>query len=332
MNLSRLTPRPLLGTHQLVVIAPGYLSMLKSLLTGLDCVVEVANDGRSVLDLVRRRDPDLLLLGTDVPGINGFDLCAAVKSAPASRWLPVIIVAARTRTDDHQRSLDAGADDVLTKPISHIELRARVRSLLRLKSMYDGLDDVDRVIFTLAAAVEAKDNYTEAHTERVALTSRALGERLDLGGAELDALYGGGKIHDIGKLGVPDRILMKPGPLDAEEMTLMRLHPVIGEEIVSPLRSAAALRTIIRHHHEHFDGSGYPDQLVGEQIPLLARVVAICDAYDALVSDRPYRAGRTPEEAIAVLREGAGSQWDRRLVEIFTGNVVQLHERLRNTV
>ena len=329
MNLPGLTTRPAAGVQQLVVIAPGYLSMLKSLLGGLDCVVEVAKDGRSVLELVRTRAPDLLLLGTDVPGVNGFDLCAAVKSAPASRWLPIIIVAARTRTDDHQRSLDAGADDVLTKPISHVELRARVRSLLRLKSMYDGLDDVDHVIFSLAVAVEAKDNYSEAHTERVALTSRALGESLALGSADLNALYGGGKIHDIGKLGVPDQILLKPGPLTETEMTLMQAHPVIGEDIIRPLRSATALRAIIRHHHEHYDGGGYPDRLAGESIPILARVVSICDAYDAMVSDRPYRAGRSQAEAIAVLKQGSGTQWDPRLVEIFAGRVVALHDRLR---
>lgn len=317
--------------QQRVLIAPGYLSMLKSLLRGLECEIEVAADGSAVLDLVRLRAPDLLLLGTDVPGINGFDLCAAVKATPSVPWLPVIIVAARTRIDDHQRSLDAGADDVLTKPISHVELRARVRSLLRLKSMHDSLDDTDRVIFSLAAAVEAKDNYTEAHTERVALTSRALGESLDLDGPDLDALYSGGKIHDLGKLAVPDQVLLKPGPLTEAELVLIRAHPVTGEDIIRPLRSATALRAIVRHHHERYDGGGYPDGLAGQAIPLLARIVAICDSYDAMTSDRPYRAGRTQAEALAALKAGAGTQWDPELVRIFTGRVVALHDRLRPT-
>ena len=176
--------------------------------------------------------------------------------------------------------------------------------------------DSEHVVFALAAAAEAKDAYTESHTLRVANTAVHLGTRLGLQESDLVALYRGGLIHDIGKIGVPDAILRKPGPLNAEEERQMRAHPVIGENIVRPLTSVADTLTIIRHHHERFDGGGYPDGLCGHKIPLLARIVSVCDAYDALASDRPYRARRNPEEAIETLMRGAGQQWDRELVSL----------------
>lgn len=176
--------------------------------------------------------------------------------------------------------------------------------------------DSEHVIFALAAAAEAKDAYTETHTQRVANTAVHLGTRLGLQESDLVALYRGGLIHDIGKIGVPDAILRKPGTLNAEEERQMRAHPVIGESIVRPLPSVADTLAIIRHHHERFDGGGYPDGLCGHKIPLLARIVSVCDAYDALASDRPYRARRNPEEAIETLMRGAGQQWDRELVSL----------------
>jgi putative two-component system response regulator len=176
--------------------------------------------------------------------------------------------------------------------------------------------DPEQVIFAVAAAAEAKDAYTESHTRRVANTALHLGTRLGLQESDLVALYRGGLIHDIGKIGVPEAILLKPGPLNAEEERQMRAHSVIGESIVKPLPSAADILTIIRHHHERFDGGGYPDGLAGHKIPLLARIVSVCDGYDALASDRPYRARRNPEEAIETLMRGAGQQWDRELVSL----------------
>src|ERR1700704_3580156 len=174
----------------------------------------------------------------------------------------------------------------------------------------------EQLIFALAAVAEAKDQFTGRHPKRVAGTAWRLGRRLGLQESDLVALYRGGLIHDIGKIGVPDAILLKPGPLNAEEERQMRAHPVIGESIVKPLSSAASTLTIIRHHHERFDGGGYPDGLVGYKIPLLARIVSVCDAYDALASDRPYRVRRTPDEAHETLMRGAGQQWDRELVSL----------------
>ena len=176
--------------------------------------------------------------------------------------------------------------------------------------------DPERLIFALAAAAEARDAFNESHTQRVANTALQLGSRLGLQESDLAALYRGGLIHDIGKIGVPAAILLKPGPLNAEEERQMREHPVIGESIVKPLPSAADVLAIIRHHHERFDGGGYPDGLAGYKIPLLARIVSVCDAYDAMANDRPYRARRNSEEAMETLMRGAGQQWDRELVSI----------------
>jgi HD-GYP domain-containing protein (c-di-GMP phosphodiesterase class II) len=176
--------------------------------------------------------------------------------------------------------------------------------------------DPEEVIFALAAAAEAKDACNERHTRRVANNARRVGARLGLPESDLVALYRGALVHDIGKMGVSAVILLKPGPLNAEEERQMREHPVIGERIVRPIPSAADILGIVRHHHERFDGGGYPDGLAGHKIPLLARIVSVCDAYDALTIDRPYRSRRKPEEAIETLMRGAGQQWDRELVSI----------------
>jgi HD-GYP domain-containing protein (c-di-GMP phosphodiesterase class II) len=177
------------------------------------------------------------------------------------------------------------------------------------------------VIFSLAAAVEAKDSFTEKHTRRVGESARLIGELMRLPESDLDALYRGGIIHDIGKIGIPDAILLKAGPLEVEEQITMHAHPLIGEGILTPLHSGTNLRPIVRHHHERFDGTGYPDRLRGEQIPRLARIVSVCDAYDALVNDRPYRPGIAPEEAIEVLHRGAGTQWDPEVVRLFGSQI-----------
>jgi putative two-component system response regulator len=259
-----------------------------------------------------------------MPGMDGYEVVKRIKASPASRLLPVVMITSLDRTADRVRALESGADDYMTKPVDRVELVARVRSALRLKSVYDSLDSAEQVIFALAAAVEAKDPYTEAHTHRVAEAARRIGERLGLSASDLDTLYRGGLIHDIGKIGIPDAVLLKPGPLDAEELMTMHLHPIIGENIVAPLRSGAGLLPIIRNHHEHYDGNGYPDRLVGPRIPRLARIVSVCDAFDALVNDRPYRQRKSRDEAISVLRDGARHQWDPEVVDVFVSDIPML--------
>ena len=300
------------------------LELLSDYLAAADCQVITAQEGHAALAIIERSEPDLVLLDVMMPGLDGFEVCRRIKADPRHRLLPVCLVTSMNQSHDRLQGLEAGADDFIVKPVDRVELVARVRSLLRLKMVYDRLDDAQHVILSLARAVEAKDRSTESHTERVGRAARSLGAAAGIKGELLEDLSLGGVIHDIGKIGVPDALLLKPGPLTPDEVVLMRTHVLIGEEIVRTLRFARGLLPIVRHHHERWDGRGYPDGLRGEDIPLPARIVAVCDAYDSMISDRPYRRAFSPAHAVEVLRQGAGSQWDARLVELFLDQVVEL--------
>jgi putative two-component system response regulator len=293
--------------------------LIEACLSGVECEVRTAADGPSALAAMELKAPDLVLLDVQMPGMDGYEVCRRIKQNPTWQLVPVVMITALDRTTDRVEALEAGADDYMSKPVERVELVARVRSALRLKAVYDSLDSAERVIFTLANAVEARDPHTEAHTQRVATSARRIGQLLGLPERVLDTLYRGGLIHDIGKIGVPDSILLKPGPLDEVEAAAMRAHTEIGADIVSPLRTGEELIPIIRHHHEHFDGSGYPDGLRGDDIPLAARIVAACDAYDAMVNDRPYRRGLSAGEAAERLTRGSGRQWDPNVVAAILG-------------
>jgi putative two-component system response regulator len=295
--------------------------LIAAYLSGIDCEIRLAEDGRTALDIIETSLPDLVLLDVQMPDMDGYEVCRRIKSMPRGRLVPVVMITALNEAHDRISALEAGADDFMSKPVERAELVARVRSALRLKALYNTLDSAEQVIFSLAAAVEAKDAFTERHTQRVGESARYLGRRIGLPEFALDALYRGGVIHDIGKIGVPDSILLKPGPLNEAETARMREHVAIGEAIVRPLQSAASLLPIIRHHHERYDGRGYPEGLRGRAIPRLARIVALCDSFDALVNDRPYRPRLSTEEAVARLHAGAGAQWDPEMVEIFTGEI-----------
>ena len=299
-------------------------ALVEAFLADLDCRLQSAENGPEALAAIEKEAPDLVLLDVQMPGMDGYEVCRRIKAMPRGRLLPVVMLTALDHANDRVLALEAGADDFMSKPVDRVELVARVRSALRLKSVYDTLDSAEQVIFTLAAAVEAKDKYTEKHTHRVAETARQVGVKMGLPEHALDALYRGGIIHDIGKIGVPDAVLLKPGPLTADELQVMRAHAIIGESIVRPLRSGTNLLPIIRNHHEHFDGGGYPDGLTGRAIPRLARIVSVCDAYDALVTDRPYRKARSVDEAISTLLGGAGTQWDPEVVNVMVGELSNL--------
>ncbi len=296
---------------------PANRQLVQAYLAGLDCEVRLAEDGASALAAVAAEPLDLVLLDVQMPGMDGYEVCRRIKAGARGKLLPVVMITALNQTDDRVRALESGADDFMAKPVERVELVARVRSALRLRAVYNTLDSAEQVIFSLAAAVEAKDAYTEKHTQRVGESARHLGLRLGLPEGALDSLYRGGIIHDIGKIGIPDAILLKPGPLDPDEQARMRTHVLIGESIVRPLRTGTNLLPIIRHHHEHFDGRGYPDGLRAREIPRLARIVSVCDAFDALVTDRPYRSRLPLKEAVAILVDGAGHQWDPEVVELF---------------
>lgn len=283
--------------------------------------VLTAGDGPSGLDAARRLRPDLLLLSAMAhgdPGDDGFSICRVLKAQPGTRRIPVVLVTGQTTSDDRARGMEAGADDFLAKPFNRIELLARVRSLIRIKALNDQLDEVEDVIYALTRAVEAREGGDfSASAARVSAFAQALGNEVGLRDEDVRVLGQASMLRDIGKIGLPDSLLGKPGALDEVETRRMQQHTLLGEQIVSPLRSTAALLPIIRHHHERVDGRGYPDGLKGDDIPLGARIVAIADAYDAMISARPYRSALAPDRAVATLQSGAGRQWDAALVDIF---------------
>jgi cyclic di-GMP phosphodiesterase len=295
--------------------------LMRMYLSTIDCDVRLASDGVTALEMIEADPPDLVLLDVRMPRMDGYEVCRRIKAMPGGKLLPVVMITGLSQTRHRVAALDAGADDFMAKPVEGAELTARVRSALRLKELYNTLDGAEHVIFSLATAVEAKDSFTEKHTHRVGESARLLGQRLGLADNALDTLYRGGIIHDIGKIGVSDSILHKPGPLEGLEVPQMQAHVAIGENIVRPLRSTSGLLPIIRHHHERFDGTGYPDGLRAREIPRVARIVSVCDAFDALVNDRPYRTRRSTEEAIAVLRAGSGTQWDPETVDLLTSEL-----------
>jgi putative two-component system response regulator len=292
--------------------------LLERLLAAQGLRVVTAADGDDGLVVLGRENPDLILSDIRMPNRDGFSLCRAVKSDPATRLIPVVLMTGASETDDRISAIEAGADDFLTKPIDQPELEARVRSLLQLKRFTDELDSAETVLRSLALMIEARDAYTEGHCERLARYAVQLGEHLGLPNDDLAALSRGGYFHDIGKIGIPDSILLKPGPLTAAERETMQAHAIIGDRLCGDLRSLHRVRPIIRHHHERLDGTGYPDRLEGDAVPLLAQIIGIVDVYDALTTTRPYHAAQPPELAFAELRREVAAGWRRAdLVEAF---------------
>jgi len=281
--------------------------------------VTTAPDGLTALERFRDDPPDLVLLDVIMPGTHGFEVCRRLKADPASRLVPVVLLSGLGSTEDRVRGIDAGADEFLSKPFDAGELIARVRALLRTKGYVEELERAETVLFALARAVERRDADTEDHCERIAEIGVRLGRRLGLPEEDLIAIRRAGYLHDIGKVAVPDTILLKPAPLTTDEWEVMRRHPVTGEEICSGLRSFRDVLPIIRHHHERMDGSGYPDGLRGDAIPLPARILSIVDVFDALTVARPYRRPLGRHQAIEAMRvEVRRGWWDPHVFEQFT--------------
>jgi putative two-component system response regulator len=274
------------------------------------------------------------LLDIVMPGMNGFEVCRRIKATPETRLTPVILITGLSATEDRIEGINAGADDLLSKPIDFNELLARSRSLLRLKQFTDELENAEAVLFSLAYSIEARDPYTRGHCERLAEMSAHLAEKLGLSEEHIKALRRAGIVHDIGKVVVPDAILLKPGPLTEEETAVMRKHPVVGERICAPLRTFRLVLPIIRHHHEKHDGSGYPDGLRGGEIPLTAAILQLADVYDALTTNRPYRMASSQDIALRIMEEEAArGWWDRNLFDAFremirNGNAASPPEKL----
>jgi putative two-component system response regulator len=280
-------------------------------------VVTVA-DGASALEAVHWHRPDVILLDVGMPAPDGLEVCRRLKADPATRLTPVVLVTGQTELSDRIRGIEAGADEFLSKPVHPHELRVRVRSLSRVKQLIDALDSAEAAFMALALTIEARDPLTNGHCERLARHAVHLGRAIGLSVEELDALHRGGYLHDVGKVGVPDAVLLKPGPLTPEEFELMKRHTTIGDTLCAPLQSLRAVRPIILSHHERLDGSGYPQGLRGDEVPLLAQIVGIVDVYDALTSERPYRGPLSPDQAARhLVCEAEQGRFSQTYVEAF---------------
>jgi putative two-component system response regulator len=288
---------------------PENLALIRDILTSPLCRVVTASNGKDALEKAFEHQPDLVLLDVVMPEMNGYEVCRCLKTHRQTQLLPVVMITALNDLGDKIRGIEAGADDFLNKPFNLAEFAARVRSLLRLKQITDELEYAETVLLSLALGVEAKDPNTIGHCERLSRYSVKLGERLGLDSGCLKALQRGGILHDIGKLGVPDSILLSPRPLSGEEWLVMRQHTLIGERICQPLRSFSPVLPIIRYHHERWDGRGYPDGLKGEETPVTARILQIVDVFDALCSQRPYKPPFDVSAVVDQLHDEARQGW-----------------------
>ena len=273
--------------------------------------VAIAPDGPMAIAMVVADPPDAVILDVELPGYDGLEICRRLKRETATRLTPVVLLAGLAGGDRRLEALEAGADEFLTKPADTDVLLVRIRALVRLKRYTDDLDSAASIIETLAVMIEVRDGNTEGHCYRMANYATALGRRIGLGSEELQALHRGGFLHDIGMLAIPDAVLRKSGPLEPEEYELIKAHTVIGESLCGNLRSLRAVRPIVRHHHERLDGSGYPDGLVGDAVPLLAQIVGVVDVFVAMTSKRAYQAARSIDETISVLNQQVSRGWRR---------------------
>ncbi|HEY9597053.1 MAG TPA: two-component system response regulator [Cyanophyceae cyanobacterium] len=278
-----------------------------------------AESGLKGLELVAQVNPDLILLDVMMPGMDGFEVCRRLKTDEQTRLIPVVFITALNDTRSRIMGIEAGGDDFLSKPFDRLELSARVKSLVHQKRLNEDLDHAEQVLFSIARAIESRDPDTGDHCERLVAMGKAFGEYIQLSRIDIRNLMWGGYLHDIGKVGIPDAVLLKKGSFTPEEREIMNNHVLIGERICKPLRSMHGVIPIIRYHHERWDGSGYPDGLVGDDIPYLAQVFQIIDIYDALTSERPYKAAFTATKALDIIAQETAKGWrNPKLVEQFT--------------
>jgi putative two-component system response regulator len=282
---------------------PQNLRLLRRLLDISEVEVVEAADAVDAVRITVEHAPDVILMDIRMPQRDGFDACRELKTNPATRLTPVVLMTAETDMADRLRAIESGADDFVTKPLNRVELTARLKSLARVKRFTDDLEHAEQIIISLALTIEARDAYTEGHCQRLARYATGIGRAIGLGADDIQALHRGAYLHDLGKIAIPDAILLKAGSLSGEERRVMQSHPVVGERLCQQLRTLAPVRPIIRSHHERLDGSGYPDGLAGDDVPLLAQITGVVDVFDALTTERPYRRALSFEGALATLQE-----------------------------
>ncbi|GGZ00101.1 two-component system response regulator [Pseudoduganella plicata] len=278
-----------------------------------------AKDGARALELARREGPALILLDVMMPGMSGHEACRQLKADSATAGIPVIFVSALSDPEDEVQGFDAGAVDYITKPVSAPIVRARVRTHLSLVRMEELKETRLQIVQRLGLAAEYKDNETGMHVIRMSHYARLLGVAAGMDEAQADDLLHAAPMHDVGKIGIPDRILQKPAALDKEEWAIMQSHATIGGDIIGEHTQGMLqlARNIALTHHEKWNGSGYPLGLAGTEIPLEGRIVAIADVFDALTSARPYKAAWPVEEAVGYLKQQRGQHFDPALVDLF---------------
>lgn len=304
------------------------IDLLEAIFLKEGFTVRSALHADEALKIFEERPVDLAVVDVMMPGIDGFTLCSMLKQRAGKQFFPVILLTALSDRNSRIRGLEAGADDFISKPFDTLELLLKIRSLLRVKSLQEELDHSENIILTLAVAMEARDPYTKGHSTRVSKLSMDFTAFLGLSEKEREEMKKAGILHDIGKICLSQSLLRKPGPLSRDEQEMIRTHTVLGEDLCKPLVSMRRILPAIRHHHERWDGRGFPDKLAGEDIPLMARILAIVDSFDAMVSVRPYRDRRTFRSALEVMRsEQFSGQWDSRLLGYFLDMMSSLVEK-----
>ena len=299
--------------------------LLKAIFKTTPYTILEARKASEATALLQTEKIDLVILDVMLPEMSGPELCRWMKAHRTTQLIPVLMITNILGVENEIAGISSGADEFLIKPLHPTVVRTRVRAMLRNKTLIDSLDEAETILLALAQTVEHRDPYTGKHCQRLSVASVMLGEALGLPSQDLTSLYRGGFLHDIGKIGIPDAILFKRGMLTAEEWEVMRSHPARGEEICRAMRSLWPVLPIIRSHHERWDGSGYPDGLAGEEIPLLARILQVADIYDALTTERPYKLALAPEAAFSVMEEEVRRGWrDPELVPLFA-SIIQTH-------
>jgi putative two-component system response regulator len=310
---------------------PFVTSLLLNALSGEGHRVSVAEDGLEALERVAADPPELILLDLELPSLNGDEVCRRLKNDPATWTIPIIMITAQGEQENKLAAWDYGADEFLSKPFALVEVLTRCRSLLRIKQLTDERDSAEAVVFALARVVEAKSPFTHGHSERVMRYCLALADEVDVAPADREILRKGALLHDIGKISIPDAVLDKPGPLTPEEFELVQTHPAQGARIVESLHSVRNAIGLIRWHHERLDGRGYPDGLAGDDIPFLVRLLSVCDVYDSLSSDRPYRPSIPRDTCLEIMFENAHSGGlDLELVRAFSGLIPGMRRSLES--